>query len=145
MYIYPLLNFKFSSVLSSNKFISLFLFATLIKERYGYNTGKLSKLLLTESVNLNKNQYAVQMYQDLAKPITDINVEYSPKLKLYALANGNTIPVKIDKKTYARQPLKRGDIVKVIDQYRKNKMKKVDGKWVESDEKEWWIREYKVC
>lgn len=77
--------------------------------------------------------------------VTDINVEYSPKLKLYALANGNTIPVKIDKKTYARQPLKRGDIVKVIDQYRKNKMKKVDGKWVESDEKEWWIREYKVC
>lgn len=77
--------------------------------------------------------------------VTDINVDYSPKIKLYALANGNTIPVKIDKKIYARQPLKRGDIIKVEDQYRRNKMKKVDGKWVESDEKEWWIREYKVC
>ena len=77
--------------------------------------------------------------------VTDINVDYSPKIKLYALANGNTIPVKIDKKTYARQPLKRGDIIKVENQYRKNKMKKVDGKWVESDEKEWWISEYKIC
>lgn len=77
--------------------------------------------------------------------VTDINVDYSPKIKLYALANGNTIPVKIDKKIYARNPLKRGDIIKVEDQYRKNKMKKVEGKWVESDEKEWWIREYKVC
>lgn len=77
--------------------------------------------------------------------VTDINVDYSPKIKLYALANGNTIPVKIDKKIYARQPLKRGDIIKVEDQYRKNKMKKVEGKWVESDEKEWWIREYKIC
>lgn len=57
----------------SNKFISIFLFLTFIKEKYGYNTGKLSKILLTKTVDLNKNQYAVQMYQDLAKPITDIS------------------------------------------------------------------------
>lgn len=77
--------------------------------------------------------------------VTDINVEYSPKLKLYAMANGNTIPVKIDKKLYAKNPAHRGDIIKVMDQYRKPKMKKVDGKWVETDEKEWWLKEYKIC
>ena len=77
--------------------------------------------------------------------VTDINVDYSPKLKLYALANGNTIPVKIDKKTYAKNQARRGDIIKVENQYRKNKMKKVNGKWVESDEKEWWLSEYKIC
>lgn len=77
--------------------------------------------------------------------VTDLNVDYSPKLKLYALANGNTIPVKIDKKTYANKQARRGDIIKVERQYKKNKMKKVDGKWVESDEKEWWISEYKIC
>lgn len=76
--------------------------------------------------------------------VTDINLDYSPKLSLYALANGNTIPVKIDKKTFSRKPLKRGDIVKVENQYKKPKMKKVDGKWVEGDEKEWWITEYRV-
>lgn len=75
--------------------------------------------------------------------VTDLNIDYSPKLKLYALANGNTIPVKIEKKIFEKQKLRRGDIVKVINQYRKNKVQKMDGKWVESEEKEWWITEYK--
>ena len=68
---------KYDIVISSgsNKFISIFLFMTFIKEKYGYNTGKLSKILLTNAIDLNKNQYAVQMYHDLAKSITDINTE----------------------------------------------------------------------
>ena len=76
---------------------------------------------------------------------TDLNVDYSPRLSLYALANGNTIPVKVSKKVYKENPIKRGDIVKVENQYKKPKMKKVDGEWQETDEKEWWISEYKVC
>lgn len=75
----------------------------------------------------------------------DLNIDYSPRLKLYALANGNTIPVKISKKLFAKNPIKRGDIVKVEDQCKKPKMKKVDGKWIETSEKEWWISEYKIC
>lgn len=74
----------------------------------------------------------------------DLNVDYSPKVKLYALANGNTIPVKISKKIFTANPIKRGDIVKVEHQYKKPKMKKIDGEWTETDEKEWWISEYKV-
>lgn len=75
----------------------------------------------------------------------DLNVDYSPRLKLYALANGNTIPVKVSKKIYKENPIRRGDIVKVEHQYRKPKMKKIDGEWIEIDEKEWWISEYKIC
>lgn len=74
----------------------------------------------------------------------DLNVDYSPRLKLYALANGNTIPVKVNKKIYKQNPIKRGDIVKVTNQYRKPKMKKVDGEWIETDEMEWWISEYAI-
>lgn len=77
--------------------------------------------------------------------VVDLNVDFSPRLKLYALANGNTIPVKIDKKTFANKQVRRGDIIKVENQYRKNKMKKVDGRWIETDEKEWWLSEYKIC
>lgn len=74
---------KYDIVISSgsNKFISMFLFMTFIKEKYGYNTGKLSKFLLTKTTNLNKNQYAVQMYHDLAKNITDIKTEL-PELSI---------------------------------------------------------------
>ena len=74
--------------------------------------------------------------------VTDINVDYSPKLKLYALANGNTIPVKIDKKTFKSNPLARGDIIKVCNQAKKPKMKKIDGDWIVTNEKEWWVTDY---
>lgn len=68
---------KFDIVISSgsNKFISIFLFLTFIKKRYGYNTGKLSELLLTEAVKLNKNQYAAMMYHDLVRPLTGVVTE----------------------------------------------------------------------
>ena len=59
----------------SNKFISVFLFLTFIRKRYGYNSGKLSEILLTKAIPLNKNQYAASMYHDLVRGITDINTE----------------------------------------------------------------------
>lgn len=73
----------FDLVVSSggNKFISILLFLTGIKFCYGYNTGKLSEILLTKAVPLNKNQYACDMYHDLITPITDIKT-YLPEIKL---------------------------------------------------------------
>lgn len=66
---------KFDIVVSSgsNKFISLFLFFTFIKKRYGYDSGILSRLLLTKAIRLNKNQYASAMYHDLVSDLTTIN------------------------------------------------------------------------
>ena len=74
---------RFDIAVSSggNKFISLFLFLTFIKRRYGYNSGKLSEFLLTKAVPLNKNQYAANMYHDLVRDITDINTEL-PQIKI---------------------------------------------------------------
>lgn len=75
---------------------------------------------------------------------TDLNVDYSPRISLYALANGSTIPVKINKKIYKDNPIKRGDIVKVEHCYKKPKMKKIEGNWKETNEQEWWVSEYKI-
>ena len=68
---------KFDIVVSSgsNKFISVFLFLTGIKTRIGYDSGKLSRILLTKAVLLNKNQYAAKMYHDLVRSITGYNTE----------------------------------------------------------------------
>lgn len=68
---------KFDMVISSggNKLISILLFLTGIKKRYGYDTGKLSQILLTEAMPLNKNQYACAMYHDLIRKITNFNTE----------------------------------------------------------------------
>lgn len=63
----------FDMVISSggNKLISILLWLTGIKKRYGYYTGVLSEKLLTKAVSLNKNQYACDMYHDLVKPVTN--------------------------------------------------------------------------
>ena len=72
---------RFDFVISSggNKLISILLFLMGAKKRYGYDTGKLSRILLTKAVPLNKNQYACAMYHDLVSPITDIK-RICPKL-----------------------------------------------------------------
>lgn len=59
----------------SNKLISILLYLTRIKIRCGYDSGFLSKKLLTHSVNLNKNQYACAMYHDLIRNLTNHNTE----------------------------------------------------------------------
>lgn len=74
---------KFDLVVSSgaNKLIPLLLFFTGIKTRIGYDSGKLSKKLLTKAMPLDQNQYAAKMYYDLVKDICTI--EYSdPQIEL---------------------------------------------------------------
>lgn len=66
-------NFDLIISSGSNKFIPIILFLTGIKERCGYNSGKLSKIFLTHAAKLNKKQYACAMYHDLIKDLTDIN------------------------------------------------------------------------
>ena len=75
---------KFDIVISSggNKFISILLFLTGIKERYGYDTGNLSRKLLTKAIQLNKNQYACKMYHDLVSALTD-NVTELPEIDIH--------------------------------------------------------------
>lgn len=69
---------KYDLVISSggNKLISILLFLMGIKVRCGYDTGALSKILLTCAIPLNKNQYACKMYHDLIRPLTEHNTEF---------------------------------------------------------------------
>ena len=94
--------------------------------------------------------------------VTDLNVDYAPRLTLYPLANGISFSAKVAKKIFKNNQLKRGDIIKVTDQNHLPKKKKfteedekngkkldyrkrVDKDWVELEEKEWWLLEYRVC
>ncbi len=64
---------RYDMVFSSgaNSLIPLLLFLTGITYRYGYESGFLSKVLLTKAVKLKKNQYASLMYHELVTPVTD--------------------------------------------------------------------------
>lgn len=105
----------YDTIISSggNKLISLLLFLTGIKTRIGYNTGNLSKSLLTSAVDLNKNQYAVNMYHELVKPLTDIktdlpafNIEAEEKIENSVLIHPGVSQMSIKKgivKTVSQQ------------------------------------------
>lgn len=64
-------NKRYDAVISSgsNKFISVLLFLSRVKIRVGYDSGTLSKKLLSTAVALNKQQYAGSMYHDLLKGV----------------------------------------------------------------------------
>lgn len=74
---YKALISKYDLVISAgaNPLIPVLLFFTGIKTRIGYKSSKLSEKLLTYSVDLNKNQYAANMYFDLVKPVCDCAFE----------------------------------------------------------------------
>lgn len=97
---------NFDMVISSggNKLISILLFMTGIKKRYGYDTGSLSRKLLTKAVTLNKNQYACDMYHDLITPITqhktylpEIDVEPQEKISNSVLIHPGVSKMSVQK------------------------------------------------
>lgn len=106
---------------------------TSIKEKIAYQTEYLGYI---DIIDKKYKGYCV---------VTELNIDYSPRLTLYPLANGNSLQVKIDKKIFKDKPLARGSIIQVINSYKKPRVKKIDNKWVEQKEKDWWISEYKIC
>ena len=79
--------------------------------------------------------------------VMDILTKYTPKAKLYALANGNIISVKIPKNIYEEESFVKGDILRIYDRGCVKQPKKlyIEGHWVNSDtEKEWWLFNYTI-
>ena len=74
-------NFDLAITAGGNKFMSIILFLTGAKKRYGYDCGALSRKLLTRAVPLNKNQYAAKMYHDLVTPVTN-NITKLPEINV---------------------------------------------------------------
>ena len=98
---------KFDIVISSggNKLISVLLFLMGIKIRCGYNSGALSKLLLTHAMPLNKRLYACKMYHDLIRGLTThntelprINIEQRDKISNSVLIHPGVSKISVQKK-----------------------------------------------
>ncbi len=75
---------KYDIIISSgsSKSVSILLFLTGIKKRIGYESGVLSRILLTEAVFLNQNQYAADMYHNLVFSLDAENKSRVPDVKI---------------------------------------------------------------
>lgn len=78
--------------------------------------------------------------------VTSIDTKYSPKLSCYALANGNTINVKIDKRTFKKFPLEEGNMIQIQNTIPKEKqLLGEDGEYHSIEgTKEWWVTDYRI-
>lgn len=78
--------------------------------------------------------------------VSSIDTKYSPKISCFALANGNTIECKIDKRTYAGGQLEEGDVIEIKDTVAKPRQtKNENGKWVDvPGTKVYWITGYRI-
>lgn len=87
-----------------NPLMSVIAACTFIPTRIGYDTGALSRLLLTKAVPLNKKQYAAKMYHDLVRPLTDnvtelpiLNIERKEKVANSVLVHPGVSKISIKK------------------------------------------------
>lgn len=78
--------------------------------------------------------------------VLEVDTQYSPKLRLYALANGNVVECKIEKRIYNRHAaLYKKDIVRILGQEIKPRAKRNElGEWESiPNTREIWIKDYK--
>lgn len=92
---------------------------------------RISEKPKTTIIDIIKNQDQLLGYIDVKDKrysgmgyVTDVNTKYAPKLKVYALANGNTLDCKIDKRTFNCNKLNKGDIIRIEGFTHKPQMKK---------------------
>jgi hypothetical protein len=107
------------------------------------------KLPMLEQFKFEEEMLGVpQSTYDLPKTltyITDVNTTYSPKLECYCIANGKTEIMKIDKKTFKKHPVQKGNILQIIETDRKPRRWKENEQWVSNPNMlEWWIVKYAI-
>lgn len=75
----------------------------------------------------------------------DVNVAYSPKLKVYSLATGKTGTIKVYKKDYKKNPIEKGDIFTVLSHEKKPAYSFAGGeKKVRPGVQDIWLTKYKI-
>lgn len=96
------------------------------------NTGSCN---LTDTTQPKKNAIVI-----------DINTKYkTPKIKLYNLYSGKTAEVKIGARLWREYKLELFDMITIVKTNAKFKKKKTADKWIETDEKEYWLEDYIIC
>lgn len=96
------------------------------KEYYGYEVTTFEKA--------PKNFYI----------ITEIDTKYAPRLRAYCIKTGNIETWKCHRKDMKKNPFGEFNVLRVKSLTEKFKRKKIDGKWVQTDEKEMCLTDWEI-
>ena len=118
-------------------------FARIVSKEITASPRKLSDRVQSQLDYLGYITIVDDRYSGMAAVLT-VDTKYSPRLKLYSLKNGTTLDVKIDKRTFNKDGLKVGDIVKINGTKKKPKSRRNEnGEWEQiPGTKELWVTAY---
>ena len=104
---------------------------------------KLSEQIKSQTEHLGYITIADEKYSRMAAVLA-VDTKYAPKLKLYSLKNGTTLDCKVDKRTFSKEKLEVGDIVRIRGTKEKPKVRKNEKGEFEPipGTKELWITDY---
>ena len=104
---------------------------------------KLSEQIKSQTEHLGYITIADEKYSRMAAVLA-VDTKYAPKLKLYSLKNGTTLDCKVDKRTFGKEKLEVGDIVRIRGTKEKPKVRKNENGEFEPipGTKELWITDY---
>lgn len=76
--------------------------------------------------------------------VLNVETKFSPKITLYCLQNGKNVICKINKSMYSANPIKKGEVIQAVNFEQRFKQVKTEAGWQKTDEKEWWLSQYKI-
>lgn len=104
-------------------------FVRMVSKEITAPSRKLSERIKSQIDYLGYITIVDNKYSRMAA-VLSVDTKYSPKLKMYSLKNGTTLDCKIDKKTFNKEKLSDGDIVRISGTKNKPKVRKnADGEW----------------
>ena len=76
--------------------------------------------------------------------VMDLNTNWSPRITIYQLWDGQTITYKLQKKAYEKNPFNKGCLLQFHSEMRNKSRKDENGQWIKLSEQEPWITNYLV-
>jgi len=106
----------------------------------------IKEIFETESEYVGYISYIDKSYNDNTVIVSEIekNRYGTPFITLYKLNDGTSATLKVDKKYFNEKPLSQYDMICINDIKEKPKRRKIDGKWVVLDEKEFILNNYSM-
>lgn len=74
--------------------------------------------------------------------VIDIDITYSPKIKLHSLGTGKVNTLKMKKEKFNQNQLKQYDVILIDDMDKKGKGRYENEKWIPMEGHDWWIKTY---
>lgn len=96
-----------------------------VAKEIAYRPRTLKEQVASQIEHLGYVDIAKKEYAGMAA-VLDVDTKYAPKLKLHSLKNGTIVDCKIDKRTFNKNKLTSGDIVRIYSQTRKPKLRRTE-------------------